>query len=189
MDDELNNGNGGGGVQTGDVTPGGAPPGGVPPVITPEAMQIQMQTMQQLMNQQMELFRLQMQINPVVAQQTPPPVTAPPPQQAEAVSSIKRANAPCGRYDMNSHELRTYTKDCNDFQKLTACTDEQAVLQMRLNMDEPLKQAIDANYSSTWDGFTVKEALEAVGTILKRTTNPVVFRKQFDGMVQSKLSQ
>ena len=72
--------------------------------------------MQQLMNQQMELFRLQMQINPVVAQQTPPPVTAPPPQQAEAVSSIKRANAPCGRYDMNSHELRTYTKDCNDFQ-------------------------------------------------------------------------
>ena len=68
MDDELNNGNGGGGVQTGDVTPGGAPPRGVPPVITPEAMQIQMQTMQQLMNQQMELFRLQMQINPVVAQ-------------------------------------------------------------------------------------------------------------------------
>ena len=186
MDDQLNNGNGGRGVQTGDIPPGGAPPGGVPPAITPEAMQIQMQTMQQLMNQQMELLRLQMQNNAVVAQQITPPVTAPQPQQAEAVSSIKRANAPCGRYDMNSHELRTYTKDCNDFKKLTACTDEQAVLQMRLNMDEPLKQAIDANYSSTWDGFTVKEALEAVGTILKRTTNPVVFRKQFDGMVQSK---
>ena len=57
---------------------------------------------------------------------------------------------------------------------------------MRMSMDEPLKQAIDANYATTWDGFTVKQALEAIGTILKRTTNPVVFRKQFDGMVQSK---
>ena len=87
---------------------------------------------------------------------------------------------------MNSHELRTHTKDCNDFKKLNACTDEQAVLQMRMNMEEPLKQAIDAKYAHKWDAFIVKEALDAVGTILKRTTNPVVFRKQFDGMVQSK---
>ena len=87
---------------------------------------------------------------------------------------------------MNSHELRTYTKDCTDFQKLTACTDQQAVLQMRMNMDETLKQAIDANYASTWDAMSVSEALGAVGTILKRTTNPVVYRRQFDGMVQSK---
>ena len=49
---------------------------------------------------------------------------------------------------MNSHELRTYSKDCYDFQKLTAC-DEQAVLQMRMNMDESLKQSIDANYATT----------------------------------------
>ena len=86
---------------------------------------------------------------------------------------------------MNSHELRTYTKDCNDFKKLTACTDEQAVLQMRLNMDEPLKQAVDANYADVWDNYTVKEALDAIGTILQRTTNPVVYRKQFDVMTQN----
>ena len=86
---------------------------------------------------------------------------------------------------MNSHEFRTYTKDYTDFKKLTACTDEQAVLQMRMNMDETLKQAVDANYGATWDTFTLTNALTAVGTLIKRTTNPVVYRKQFDGIVQN----
>ena len=99
--------------------------------ITPATMQQQMAAMQQLMTQQMNLLRLQMQNNAANVAQPPQPVLPPTQQQAEAVSSaVKRATVPCGRYDMNSHELRTYTKDCTDFQKLTSCTDEQAVLQV-----------------------------------------------------------
>ena len=56
---------------------------------------------------------------------------------------------------------------------------------MRMNMDEALKQAVDANYSDTWETFTVTQALKAIETLVKRTTNPVVFRKQFDGIVQT----
>ena len=136
-------------------------------------LQAQLDTMQHLMTQQMQLMQLQIQNNtnnanaalppqppaaPTVAlppapQQQPQSLLAPTPQlaqtqQAQAVSTVKRVTIPSGRYNMNSHELRTYTKDCNDFKKLTACTDEQAVLQMRLNMDEALKQAVDANYSN-----------------------------------------
>ena len=83
MEDEhtqQNNGNGGG-------------------ELTPATMQTQMQAMQQLMNQQMELLRLQIQNNTAAAAQPPPQVPPPPPpQQAEAVSSVKRATIPCGRY-------------------------------------------------------------------------------------------
>ena len=86
---------------------------------------------------------------------------------------------------MTSHEFRTYKKDCIDFQKLTNYSDEQTVLQMRINTDAPLKQAIDANYSSTWDSLTVAEALVKIETLLKHIANPVVHRKEFDQMTQS----
>ena len=129
-------------------------------------LQEQINSMQQLMSQQLHLMQLQMQnatTNGVATLQ---------PQAAS--TTIKRVIIPSGRYYMNSHELRTYTKDCTDFKKLTACTDEQAVLQMRMNMDESLKQAIDANYGNTWDALTLQDALTAIRTLVKHTTNPIV---------------
>ena len=52
---------------------------------------------------------------------------------------------------MNPGEFRTYRKDCLDYKKLTQFTNEQVVLQMRLNMDLDLKRAIDINYKDTWN--------------------------------------
>ena len=161
----------------------------VTPPANTASIQAQLDTMQQLMAQQMQLMQMQMQntTNSASAslQQQQQQQQQQQSMQAQAVSAVKRVTIPSGRYNINSHELRTYSKDCNDFQKLTMCTDEQAVLQMRMNMDEALKQAVDANYSDTWDTFTVTQALKAIETLVKRTTNPVVFRKQFDGIVQT----
>ena len=112
-------------------------------------LQDQINSMQQLMSQQLQLMQLQMQNTT--------------PQAAS--TTIKRVIIPSGRYDMNSHELRTYTKDCTDFKKLTACTDEQAILQMRMNMDESLKQAIDANYGNTWDAPHIAGCIDSYRNI------------------------
>ena len=139
----------------------------------PDAMQKQMENMQKLLDTQLQIITL--------SRNAAPPLPAP---SSQAASTIKRLDAPTARYDMTSHEFRSYKKDCIDFQKLTNSTDIQVVLQMRINMDAPLKQAIDANYSETWDNLTVKEALEKIETLLKRMTNPIVHRKEFDEMVQ-----
>ena len=50
---------------------------------------------------------------------------------------------------MNPGEFRTYRKDCLDHNKFTQFTNEQVVLQTRLNMDSHLKHAIDINYKDT----------------------------------------
>ena len=138
-------------------------------------LQQQMLAMQKLMDTQLQLMQMQMNHRNITNQEA----------NSRAVSTVKRATIPSGRYDMNSHEFRTYAKDCTDFKKLTGCTDEQTVLQMRMSMDTALKQAVDANYGNAWDNLTVVNALKAVGTLIKLTTNPVVYRKQFDGMVQN----
>ena len=64
---------------------------------------------------------------------------------------------------MNPGEFRTYRKDFLDYKKLTQFTNEQVVLQMRLNMDSDLKRAIDINYKDTWNELTVEGAITAVG--------------------------
>ena len=53
---------------------------------------------------------------------------------------------------MNASEFRTFRKDCIDYQRLTNYTDKQVVLQMRMNMDTDLKQAID-----TWINGTISQ--------------------------------
>ena len=133
-------------------------------------LQQQMLAMQKLMDTQLQLMQMQMNNRNITNQDA----------NSQAVSTVKRATIPSARYDMNCHEFRTYAKDCTDFKKLTGCTDEQTVLQMRMSMDTALKQAVDANYGNEWDNLTVVNALKAVGTLIKLTTNPVVYRKQFD---------
>ena len=125
----------------------------------------QLADMQQLLNTQLEIMKLQATNSPIVA------------DTAEAASTVRRLSTPAARYDMTSHEFRSYKKDCLDFKKLMRYRDEQTVLQMRITMDSALKQAIDANYSNTWDDFTVEVALERIESLLKRVTNPVVHRK------------
>ena len=56
---------------------------------------------------------------------------------------------------MNPGEFRTYRKDYLDHKKFTQFTNEQVVLQTRLNMDSDLKHAIDINYKDTWNELTV----------------------------------
>ena len=57
----------------------------------------------------------------------------------------------------------------------------QVVLQIRMNMDDDLKRAIDTNFNNIWDNFTIGEALDA---IVKHVSNPVVHRKDFDDTCQ-----
>ena len=68
--------------------------------------------------------------------------------------------------------------------KLTNYSDLQVVLQIRMNMDDDLKRAIDTNFNNIWDNFTVGEALDAIQTIVKHVSNPVVDRKDFDDTCQ-----
>ena len=55
---------------------------------------------------------------------------------------------------------------------------------MRLNMDSESKHALDTNFNGSWDNFTVTQALDAIGTIIYRISNSVVYRKDFDGIKQ-----
>ena len=57
----------------------------------------------------------------------------------------KNVKVPEGRYTMSLSEYRTYSKDCVDYKTLTGLNDNQIVLQMRLNMDNDLKLAMDTN--------------------------------------------
>ena len=129
------------------------------------AMAKQMENMQKLLDTQLQIIQMSRNAQPQ-------------PTTAQATSTIKRIDAPVARYDMTSHEFRSYKKDCKDFKALTNYSDLQTVLQMRIHMDAPLKQAI---HSQT---LTVADALEKIGTLLKSVTNLIVHRKEFDNMVQ-----
>ena len=84
--------------------------------VTPPAqavsIQAQLDTMQQLMTQQMQLMQMQMQntTNSASAslQQQQQQQQQQQSMQAQAASAVKRVAIPSGRYNMNSHELRTY---------------------------------------------------------------------------------
>ena len=100
-------------------------------------------------------------------------------------TDVRQVKVPDGHYNMNLSEYRTYCKDCRDYKTLTNYTDNQVVLQMRLNMDNDLKRAIDTNYSTSWDSFALDEAIKTVGKIVNHISNPVVYRKEFDNLYQS----
>ena len=53
-----------------------------------------------------------------------------------------------------------------------------------MNMDSDLKRAVDVNFKDDWDTYTVEVAIDKIGTLLKSKNTPVVYRKEFDGMVQ-----
>lgn len=104
------------------------------------------------------------------------------PHQNAAVP--KNVRVPEGRYTMSLTEYRTYSRDCTDYKSLmTGYTDRQIVLQLRLNMDNDLKQAIDTNYPE-WNSFTVEEAIKTVGDIVNQMSNCAVYRKEFTEMKQ-----
>ena len=103
-----------------------------------------------------------------------------PPGQATVPKNVK---VPEGRYSMSLSEYRTYSKDCVDYKTLTGLQDNQIVLQMRLNMDSDLKQAIDTNYPN-WRTSTVEEAIKSVGEVVNQISNKAVYRKQFHAMIQ-----
>ena len=100
-------------------------------------------------------------------------------------TGLRPVKVPEGRYNMNPGEFRTYKKNCLDYKKLTQFTNEQVVLQMRLNMDLDLKRAIDINYKDTWNELTVDGGITAVGNIVNVISNPAVHRKEFDNMEQN----
>ena len=107
-----------------------------------ESMQKQIADMQKLLQLQLQAMQ-----NPV---RSPTLVN----------SQVKQVNVPEGRYNMTLQEYRTYKEDYIDYKKLTNYSDEQVVLQMRLNMDGELKHAII------------------------QISNRVVYRKEFDKMHQ-----
>ena len=95
----------------------------------------------------------------------------------------KNVKVPEGRYTMSLSEYRTYSKDCVDYKTLTGLNDNQIVLQMRLNMDNDLKLAIDTNFPD-WRTKTVEDAIKNVGEIVNQISNCAVYRKQFHSMMQ-----
>ena len=139
-----------------------------------DAMQKQLLDMQKLIMEQMKTMQLQAQM----MQQAP--------LQSMATSSnvVRQVKVPEGIYSTSTAEFRTYRKDCMDYQTLTGYTEKQVVLQMRLNMDNDLKRAVDTNYKDEWDRFTVEQAIKAVGMIVNEISNPAVYRKEFDCMHQ-----
>ena len=141
------------------------------------AMQKQISELTQLMEMQMKLMSMHTQAVTQTSLQPATPTMMSP-------HNMKHVMAPEGRYDMNSSEFRMYTKDCHDFRTLTQFTDEQIVIQMRLNMDAQLKQSIDTNFGTTWNTFTMDKALESIKSIVKYTNNVAIFRKEFDKMDQ-----
>ena len=96
----------------------------------------------------------------------------------------KNVKVPEGRYTMSLSEYRTYSKDCIDYKTLTGLNDNQIVLQMRLNMDNDLKVAIDTNFPE-WRTNTVEDAIKNVGVIVNQISNQAVYRKQFHNMTQT----
>lgn len=102
-----------------------------------------------------------------------------------ATPTVKKCKVPVGTYNMSPAEFRSYSKDVRDFQKLTGYTDNQVVLQIRLNMDTELKRCIDTNYPNVWDMYTTEEAIKAVESIVKQESNIAVFRKTFDNSNQN----
>ena len=138
-------------------------------------LQQQINDMKQLMQLQLESLTMQTEL---MNRNNPS-------EPSLAINHVKNVKVPEGRYDMNPNEFRTYRKDCVDYKLLTKYTDKQVVLQMRLNMDSQLKRAVDTNFAEDWDEFNVNQAVEAIGKIMNRVSNPIVYRKEFDGMKQN----
>ena len=147
---------------------------------------LQMESMQKLMETQIQMLQLQLQQNNITAGTSinNPSNIGLGDEMAMPVSIVKNVKVPEGRYDMNSNEFRTFRKDCHHYKKLTQYSDEQVVLQIRMNMDSDLKRAVDVNFKDDWDTFSVEDAIKAIETLLKVKNTPVVHRKEFDGMVQ-----
>ena len=96
-----------------------------------------------------------------------------------------RTKVPEGSYTMSPADFRSYKKDVDAYKALTNLSDNQIILQLRLNMDADLKRIIDTNHAD-WDTMTVEEAVKAVGEIVKESSNPVVYQKQFNDMIQGR---
>ena len=76
-----------------------------------------------------------------------------------------------------------FSRDVTDYQHLTNLTNEQVVIQVRLNMDNTLKRAVDSNFQN-WNQLTVAQAIHGIETIVKKSSNPVVFQKEFHNTKQ-----
>lgn len=107
------------------------------------------------------------------------------PSGTQPAVNIKNVKVPEGSYKMSPTEYRTYENDCNAFKNLTGFTNYQIVSQLRLHMDPDMKRIIDTNHPS-WSTSTLDEALTIIKNIVYETSNPSVYRKQFDSMVQRK---
>ena len=81
--------------------------------------------------------------------------------QVPAMSShhVRQVKFPEGHYNKTPAEFRSYRQDCIDYKKLTRYSDQEVVMQIRLNMDTDLKRAIDTYFKSQWGSF-VDEALD-----------------------------
>ena len=54
-----------------------------------------------------------------------------------------------------------------------------------MNTDSDLKRAIDINFNDEWDLYTIEEAIDKIGTLLKEKNTPIVHRKEFDSITQN----
>ena len=136
--------------------------------------------LQKQMNDLQQLVALQMQVMEMHTKSiADPSLRSTPTISSQQVKNIK---APEGR--MSTAEFRMYSKDCRDFMKLTQFTNEQIVIQMRLNMDADLKRVVDTNFGDSWNEKSVEDALISIKEIIKNTRNSAVHKKMFDGMSQ-----
>ena len=88
-------------------------------------------------------------------------------------------------YEMSTSAFRGWKRSMEDWIKLTRISRGDAVLNIRLNCEERLRRAIDAQFSSSrWSLLTIEEAFVAVMKITTKTVNKAVLWDRFFSMRQ-----
>ena len=136
-------------------------------------MQSQLSELQKLVELQAQTMNLQTQL--LQSSRSVPAMSS---------HHVRQVKCPEGHYNMTPAEFRSYRQDCIDYKKLTRYSDQEVVMQIRLNMDTDLKRAVDTNFKSQWGSFTVDEALDSISELILQLSNPAVYRRDFDELKQ-----
>ena len=89
-------------------------------------------------------------------------------------------------YTMSTGAFRGWKRSMEDWIKLSKLPREDAVLNIRLNCEEKLRRAIDAQFpSGRWSSFSVEDAFDAVSKITTKTMNKAVVWDKFFSMKQT----
>ena len=89
-------------------------------------------------------------------------------------------------YTMSTGAFRGWQRSMEDWIKLSRTPRADAVLNIRLNCEEKLRRAIDAQFPpDRWSSFSMKDAFDAISKITTKTVNRAVLWDKFFSMKQT----